>query len=73
VVHRQCTLAPAHAAFPPPPPSPSVCRYRLAFGTSDKLQGGALVAAFHTARDMMARMKKAEAAASAGGTGRAAT
>lgn len=40
--------------------------YRLAFGTSDKLQGAALVAAFQHARTRMTELKRADAAAAAG-------
>jgi hypothetical protein len=42
-----------------------VRRYRLAFGTSDKLQAAALVAAFEKARGIMTAIKSGAAAVSA--------
>lgn len=41
--------------------------YRMAFGTSDKLQGAAVVAAFQHARTCMTELKRAEAGAAVAG------
>jgi hypothetical protein len=47
-------------------PSPFLLRrYRLAFGTSDKLQAAALVAAFEKARAIMTAIRSGAAAAAA--------
>jgi hypothetical protein len=57
---RRYTSACARRAAPPP-----FGRYRLAFGTSDKLQTASLVGAFHAARSTLGQLKAASSAAKA--------